>query len=418
MANRKKVAGGLVIILLSCALLCCVMAHIPQRVTAWAQTVTSAWTFYNDRANANETHQDDFSFDRNTSDDNTYLDGENAVKAGQANSVLEYHIRYDENTGEFVGELPKRENPATEAADPVLLASHCLHMEETTGMLILVDEQDIAPVNRGEAAVDHFMADREYAQECYERLTDAYSHATSIEVRWVDDYKNSHYEQPKGSHGARPALRVWESTNSGGHMIVFHFGDKVGDVMYRIECGYQPINVDYIPTPDTPPVPDNPEPPTPPTPTPPTPPTPDEPEPKDPTQDYQYRHPDDPDVGGGQTHDSDDTVTDEPTPEKDSPDEYRAPDKPKADDSSSGGNSTPAGKDEASRGTQSGSKTADQDNGKTESYKDPDTGKQESGTVTAGDGKDHGDHAQHVDEHPATVEPGAGDDNGEFAPPE
>ena len=113
---------------------------------------------------------------------------------------------------------------------------------------------------------------------------------------------------------------------------------KPGIVKYRLECGYQPIDTPYWPTPDIPPINDNPTPtpdpdptptPTPnPTPTPdpdPTPtPTPNPtPEPKDPNAGPQGQVPDNPDYGGG-ANDPDKTDKTQ-TPEPTSPSTYTPP---------------------------------------------------------------------------------------------
>lgn len=409
--TRRRNAGVVVMLLLVAAVLCGFAS--PGIRGGIAATVDSATTeafctYYNNRANADGNDGNNFWFDgEDENGNNTYQAAEKAVKDGEATDILTYLYT---NDGKLGGEYIRRINPHDGSTDwdPALLAAHCTHVENVTGVTILTDEQDEPIARRPDAAHLHFLKDREYAEACYDKLVEMYKKA-SVGVQEINSYTSAMYMWNNGLEGNKPAVIVRNTENAGGHMLVFNFGDKVGVVKYRIECGFQPIDITYIPTPDVPPVPDNPEP-TPPSPTP-DPPGGSDPEPtptptlkpKDPNAGPQGQHPDNPDYGGGPNTNNDETVTDDPHPERNSPDAYVAPDPPKPE-TPSGGGDAPTEKPDASSGTRSGSQTVDHNNGRQETYTDPDTGAQGTGTVQAGDGRDHGDFAQQVDDHPATVE--------------
>ena len=284
----------------------------------------------------------------------------------------------------------------------------------TLGVTILDRNQNAAMADRPNEAQRDFWRDRDYAIEAFAKLKAIWESAEEVYVENLNSYESSFYMVHNGwliDGELSPLVVARHSHNAGGHFICFKVRIKDTDeyvvLRYRLECGFQPIEPEYFPVPNVPPVLDNPEPqPDPPSGSDPEPtPTPTL-EPKDPDAGYNGRHPDNPDTGGGPNTNNDETVTDDPHPEQNSPDEYHAPDPPKPDTPSSGGNDAPAEPD-ASANTGSGSQTVDHDNGRQETYTDPDTGHQDTGTVQAGDGGDHGDFAQHVDDHPATVEPHA-----------
>lgn len=356
--------------------------------------------YYNDRAQIDKDPNNNFNFSGdNAQGQNPYEEAIAAVEAGEVRTVQEWTFSIDPNTGKAAGELSRHANPHDgRRYDPSFLAAICVDAESRTRVTILKDEAAQPIGRRADVAHLHFLEDREYACACYDKLEDMWIHAESVHAKELTTYTSSMYMYPDGLDGDKPSVTVRNSTNAGGHVIIFDLGGGV-QLKYRIECGFQPIDVEeYWPAPDVPPVPDNPEPPTPPTPEPPTPtPTPPMPtptlKPKDPNVGPQGQHPDNPDYGGGSY--TDETVTDDPHPERNSPDAYVAPDPP-APEPPNGGSASG-----------SGSPTVDHDNGRQETYTDPDTGQQDTGTVQAGDGRDHGDFAQQVDDHPATVEPGA-----------
>ena len=317
-----------------------------------------------------------------------------------------------------------------------LLAQHADDMDTRLGYNFLSRSRKSAdPPN--EAQKD-FWHDSKYAKEVASKVVAVWEGAEKVEIVEYTDYKSAYYMIHDGFSidGKKAPLVVARQTdNSGGHFIKFTVRDVNGEIAYlyyRLECGFQPIDP-KVKVPDkVKPVKDNPNPGPGPGPGPSPDPDPDpdpkpdpDPEPKDPNGGYQGQHPDNPDTGG-KNKGSDEKETKDPEPEKNSPSEYKAPDPPKADDggnsgggNSGGGNSGGTNSnEEASKNTDSGSKTVDQDNGKQESYKDPDTGKDSSGKVRAGDGEKHSDYSEHVDKSPepkeshADPEPKSSDDDG------
>lgn len=424
MVNRRKAGSAVAIIILVAALLCGfaspgIRGGIANALDGGDDPRTTAGVVYhNDLAQIDEDPHNNYNFTGdNSKGQNPFEEAVAAVEAGEVGSVQEWVFRINPDTGRAEGELPRRTNPHDGAEyDPALLAALCVDAESRTGVVILTDEQGELIGRRADVAHLHFLQDRDYACVCYDKLENLWIHAGAVHVEVLNGYTSSMYMVPDGLEGDKPSVTVYDSTNTGGHAIIFDLGDKPGQLRYRIECGFQPIDVEeYWPTPDTPPHPDYPEPPTPPEPEPYL-------EPKDPDLGYQHRNPDNPDVGGGPNHDSDTTQTTDPDPEHTSPDVYTPPAPPTDDKPSGSDGGSSSSHSDASTGTHSGSQTVDQTHGTTETYTDPDTGKQESGTVQAGDGRDHGDMAQHVEEHPATVEPGANPDdnsgNGECGPME
>ena len=403
--TRRRNAGVVVMLLLVAAVFCGFASPgIRGGIAATVDSTTEAFcTYYNNRANADGNDGNNFWFDgEDENGNNTYQAAEKAVKDGSAPDVLTY--LYTNDDGKLGGEYIRRINPHDGSTDwdPALLAAHCTHVENVTGVTILTDEQDKPIARRPDAAHLHFLKDREYAEACYDKLVEMYKKA-SVGVQEINSYTSAMYMWNNGLEGNKPAVIVRSTENAGGHMLVFNFGDKVGVVKYRIECGFQPIDITYVPIPDTPPIPDNPEPqPDPPSGRDPEP-TP-EPGPAPTPTPLESKNPDG-GTGGGPNADNRKTDTAEPNTEN-SPDEYVAP-APPSEDKPSGGGDSPTEKPDASSGTRSGSQTVDHDNGRQETYTDPDTGAQDTGTVQAGDGRDHGDFAQQVDDHPATVEHGA-----------
>ena len=296
-----------------------------------------------------------------------------AVEDGKAAKIVDY-IATKEGTGDFFESIK---------VDPALCAAIALDMDERLAFdeKILTDEQDVVIGQRADAAHLHFLKDHAYWERAVKLITERLT-SGEITIQEINTYTSSMYQWHNGLEGNKPAVIVRNSHNSGGHFVQFNLG-KPGVVRYRLECGYQPVDVEYWPTPDKPPIPDNPEPPTPP----------DEPElePKDPDAGPQAQIPDDTpgkeDFGGGQNHDPITTITDEPQ----SPSSYTPPEPPKAEPTKPG--KTSDGKPDASTGTQSGSRTVDQDNGKTETH-----GGQEY-DVVAGDGQNHTDLGEVQQQH-------------------
>lgn len=309
---------------------------------------------------------------------------EDAIAAGNATTVLDFVIGENQD-GDFFESIEK---------DPALCAAIALHIDNTLAVpeLILIDEQDVQIGQRADAAHLHFLKDEEYWNRAVSMIKD-YLGKMDVKIVHLSNYTSAMYQWHNGLEGNKPSVIVRNTTNSGGDMVTFT-DEKLGTVKFRLQCGYQPVDIDYWPTPDVPPIPDNPEP------------EPDEPElePKDPNAGPQAQGKDQPgyeDFGGGQNHDNDTTLTEEPK----SPDSYTAPEPPKAEETKKDdtSNKKPA---DGSTGTQSGSKTVDEDNGKTESKNGKDY------EVVAGDGEQHSDlnKVQEEQHNSSTVEEPLKDD--------
>ena len=303
-------------------------------------------------------------------------EADKAVADGKAQTVQEW-IATNKGEGDFFYSI---------SVDPALCAAVALHMDESLELpeTILVDEQNVLIGQRADQAHLHFLKDQSYWDRAQE-LIKKYLTSGEIRIENLSDYTSAMYMWNNGLEGNKPSVIVRNTTNAGGDMIVFDLG-KPGIVKFRLQCGYQPVDIPYWPTPDKPPVPDNPEP--------------DEPtlEPKDPDAGPQVQGEGQPgyeDFGGGQNHDNDTTQTNEPQ----SPSTYTPPAAPTEDKPS-----RPANTD-GSSGTQSGSRIVDTDNGKTESHGGQDY------SVVAGDGQNHTDLNQVQETHSSdTVEPAVKND--------
>ncbi len=297
-----------------------------------------------------------FGYDRKAAADKDVADG-------KANSVQEW-VATKNGEGDFFYSI---------SVDPALCAAVALHMDESLELpeTILVDEQNEVIGQRADKAHLHFLEDQKYWDRAIE-LIKKYLTSGDIRIEELTDYTSQMYMANNRLEGNKPSVIVRNTQNEGGHVVVFDLG-KPGIVKFRLECGYQPVDVPYW-TPPTPPGP--PEPPEPPTPT---------LEPKDPDAGPQSQGQGQPgyeDFGGGQNHDNDETLTDEPQ----SPDTYVPPAPPKSDDTSTGtGNKPSESKPDGSTGTHSGSHTVDTDHGTTETHGGQDY------TVQAGDGQNHSD---------------------------
>ena len=418
--------------------------------------------YYNDDVNRDNIGNNNFNFGPDRK-----VQADAAVANGTAQSVQEWTAT-NQGTGDFFSSIE---------VDPALCAAVALHMDESLVLpeTILRDEQNELIGQRADAAHKHFLADQEYWDRAI-RLIKEYLTSSEISIQPLDHYTSQMYMWNNHLDGNKPSVIVRDTQNDGGHVVVFDMG-KPGLVKFRLECGYQPVDVPYwtppgpeptpppeptptpTPTPEptptpTPPGPEptptptpeptptpTPEPtptptptPTPeptPTPTPePTPtPTPEPtptptPEPKDPEGGPQGQTDDDDegteDFGGGENHDSDDELTEEPTsPETYEPPAPPAPEPttpPAADEPQPTTPTTSDGEPDGSSGTDSGSRTVDEDDGTVEEHvvQDPDTGQPttQEYEVVAGDGEDHGDlnEVQEQEHGPETVEPAVQDD--------
>lgn len=365
----------------SIVLLLVIVTCVPTIRGAIAQAFTGVHYFNND-VNADNIGNNDWNFgpDRKEAADK-------AVSAGTSN-VTDY-IATKSGEGDFFASIEQ---------DPALCAAIALHLDESVELpeKILVDEQNELIGQRADKAHLHFLADKAYWDRAVQLIKEYTSHA-GISVEHISDYTSAMYMWHNGLDGNKPSVIVRNTTNAGGDVLIFDFG-KPGIVKFRLQCGYQPVDVPYWPTPDYPPVPDNPVPDNPE----PDQPEPDEPhlDPKDPNAGPQGQVPNNPDFGGGQNHNNNEELTPEPT----SPSEYVAPTAP-AEEHHENSNPQPS-----NPGNNHG-------NGTTETHGGQDY------EVTAGDGQTHPDLAGVVDDHhnEGTVEtPVAGDgqNQGDIVAPE
>lgn len=323
--RRRRSPVAPILALLAATALILVASGTASRLfmTAYAANSGKDIVYYNDMVNEDDIQTNNFNFGPNRKEW-----AEKAVKDGKVKDIQSF-IAKNDGTGDFFDSIKH---------DPALCAAIALDMDETLAFdeKILKDEQDELIGQRADAAHKHFLKDEAYWDRAINLITERLC-LGEISLKSIDTYTSSMYMYPDRIDGDRPSVIVRNTTHSGGTFVQFDLG-KPGLVKYRIECGYQPIDTDYWPTPDVPPVPDNPDPTPDPTPTPdpnpdpdpdPTP-TPDPtPEPKDPNAGPQGQVPDNPDYGGG-PNDPDKTDKTK-TPEPTSPDSYTPPTPPETE---------------------------------------------------------------------------------------
>lgn len=286
---------------------------------------------------------------------NRYRGADEAVQAGDAESIQDWIAKKD-GTGDFFESLEY---------DPALTAAVALYLDqlELTGNdPILAPEADLLVGERADAAHLRFLENENDWDVAITRIKAILCGSdVTIEVKSLNSYTSAMYMIPLQLDGDKPCVVVRNTNNAGGHFIVFNVKLKDGKIVpvrFRLECGYQPIDVPNWPVPD---IPDEPDP----TPT---------PEPKDPADDPQ-NNPDAPNHDfyspDHRNNDPDTTVTDEPT----SPSSYTPPSRP--DDTVVPPDGT------VPTDTDSGSQIVDDDNGTTENHDGQDY------DVEAGDGQDH-----------------------------
>jgi hypothetical protein len=192
---------------------------------------------------------------------------------------------------------------------------------------ILEDEKNVLIGQRADKAHLHFLSDKQYWDRAID-LIRKYLTSGAITVDYVKTPNSMMYMLNNGLEGNKPSVIVRKTTSSKGYVVTFNLG-KPGKVRFRLQCGYQPIDIGYWPTPT--PVPPGPDPEPDPTPTPtPTP----EPTPE-PTPTLAPKPPDagpqgqtDPDTpgtedfGGGPNHDTDTTYSETAPPQ---PESYEPP---------------------------------------------------------------------------------------------
>ena len=308
------------IILLAALLLLPVSAA--KEVARAVQVADFISVFFNDSAPAQEPNQ-------NSGD---ILTGE---LVGDLLSPAPEEVRNDPSAHAewFVNDLSSRVyNADDKTGDPVLTVQLALDAQErapqTTGKLL--DDDRTA-----EEWVKEIIAHPEEHIQIAGRLQAIWQNALVVSVEPLGEYISAGYQQRDGitldseasalvGRDKVPSPILMSSTSSGGYQIRFETA-RQEVLIYRINCGYQPLYEEDTPTPDIPTVtvPIQPSEPNKPT----EPDKPDEPEelePKNPNGGPQGQFPDHPDFGGGPNVEIDTT----PTPEPVQPEEYTPPEEP------------------------------------------------------------------------------------------
>ena len=283
---------------------------------------------------------------------NRYRGANEAVANNEADNIVDW-IATKDGKGDFFTSLEH---------DPALTAAVALYLDqlELTGNdPILAPEANLLVGERADAAHKRFLENEGDWDTAITRIKAILcGQDVVIEVKELNNYTSAMYMIPLQLDGDKPCVVVRNTSNAGGHFVVFKVKLKDGSIVnvrFRLECGYQPIDVPNWTPPDKP----DPEP----TPTPPEPKDPNnDPQNRDNADDYDFYSPD------HQNHDPDTTVTDEPT----SPDSYTPPSRP--DDTV-----VPPSNDDDNQ------HSATEDNGTTETHDGQDY------DVEAGDGQDHSD---------------------------
>ena len=315
-----------------------------------------------------------------------------AVEAGDAESVLEYmHNHPDSGKLAFVLHF-----------DPMFAGTFGCYLDQkgiTGDSKILYAEQDLAVAERPDAAVSRFISNPEEWEAAIARIASyLWAKDNAYAVKDLDNYTSSMYAL--SDDDGIPSVVVRNTTNAGGHFVVISYkdGSNVVELKFRLECGYQPVEIpNWEPEISSPPVDDNP--PAPPTTEQPptteiTPPT---PEPKDPEKDIT-KNPQAPDYdfySSDPNQENSTEQTKDPEPEKNNPDEYKAPDPPTEAPTEQPTTEQPSVPDT----TDSGSKIIDDSNGQ-----DTTAQNGKPATTTAGDGQDHGNYTDQTQNNPQPTE--------------
>ena len=371
-------------------------------LTGGLSVVTTALAADNQHVNPDrEIHYYTYDVENCNFGPDVYAEAKQMVEDGKASSIQDAIFHVDEN-GVVSGIMRDRmtRDPALTAAITVDI----LNRSEIDWYNILGDRQnDFKDIEIGRLADQlhlAFLKNHDFWDQVIANDLNLLK-SGKVSIEDISDYTSSMYMIEDMLQGDKPSVVVRNSTNVGGHAIVFTVG-KAGTYRFRLECGFQPVNPgDYWPVPEgEDPVPD----------------TPDDPGTGDPDPELDQKDPNagpqaqtggnNPSYGGGQNQDNDTTVTDEPS----SPSTYTPPARPSGDTGSSGTGGTGGSQ------SQSGSPTVDHDNGTHETHGGQDY------QVQAGDGQNHTDlgTVQEQASHD-TVEAPVQDDGvneGDILPPE
>ena len=282
-------------------------------------------------------------------------------------------------------ELQRTTNPQTEACDPARLGAVLTAVEQVTGETVMPDEHDLKVGLRPNEFTRHAKKGVDglnYALECYNRAWEVLNRrAKKRLVREIPDegYTSQEWMEPYSPEmgGDTPKVIVEESEHQGGFELVYVL-DNESELEFRIPCGFQWIKTDkwgwsapgksYEPSepsePSKPSEPDEPKP---------EEPKPEEPKEKDISKEYQSQHgSESPSTNGA--NDEDKTrkeATPDPSLEKTNPPEgHKDPAAPKP----SKEYEEKKEKEEASKGTESGSKAKDEAPADVTTNKDNDWG--------------------------------------------
>ncbi len=158
--------------------------------------------------------------------------------------------------------------------DPMLGAADISWLDAKVGTQYLGDYYAQAENNWARAinsATESFAQDKTKYYETLDPFFAFLDSAIQVEVRDCQAVEDQMYANPHTASGI-PEVVVFKTTDHSGHELVYTFSIKgnVFEVAYRIECGFQPTNVEkvmHIPaqdkstgsTPSTTPTPDNPD---------------------------------------------------------------------------------------------------------------------------------------------------------------
>lgn len=307
MTSKRFKRGALVSAACLLLAVCMIVPSVRGVLTSIAQQIIGVTVrYFNDELQNDgiDTNNYNFGYDRKAAADA-------AVKSGQVKTDVEW-IATKEGNGDFFYSI---------SVDPALCAAVGLHMDESLVLpeRILEDEKDVIIGQRADKAHLHFLRDKQYWDRAID-LIRKYLTSGEIKVEYVKTPDSMMYMLNNGLEGNKPSVIVRKTSTSKGYVVTFNLG-KPGRVRFRLQCGYQPVDIGYWPTPT--PVPPGPEPEPEPSPTPePTPTL----EPKPPHAGPQGQTDDDTpgkeDFGGGQNHDVDTTYQETPPPQ---PTSYNPP---------------------------------------------------------------------------------------------
>lgn len=171
--------------------------------------------------------------------ENPYFFGTNAYTESSGDVAQIFCI--DAN-GNVVGILPTRMKRDPALAGAVI--THVLKATKADWVAILGDraaEFQTVPSNcLANDLHKAFLEDYAFWDQAVDNTLN-YLKSSCCWVQGISGYTSSMYMIKDGLDGNKPLVVVRKSTNTGGHAIVFDLG-AAGRIMFRLECGFQPIN--------------------------------------------------------------------------------------------------------------------------------------------------------------------------------